>query len=180
MKKRNYLTIWCVPCDALLHARTILQNDHWTATGHKVCYSPMSTSRVRVKDVYLPERTQLLYPGTSGHCQDKTSTHYLPVWRCALCRRWRFENLHRGQERRLTPRYRLPLYAQRGDQCDRKYSVSFVCLPICKMAKVDMASPPVGVLAMVSTLATKTHKTLHYAQTDETMVIPFAGLVFPG
>lgn len=30
--------------------------------------------------------------------------------------------------------------------------------------------PPVGVLAMVSTLATKTHKTLHHAQTDETMV----------
>ncbi|KAL4076965.1 hypothetical protein V8B97DRAFT_1866259 [Scleroderma yunnanense] len=30
--------------------------------------------------------------------------------------------------------------------------------------------PPVGVITMVSTLATKTHKTLHYAQTDETMM----------
>ncbi|KAI6103548.1 hypothetical protein F5141DRAFT_1189861 [Pisolithus sp. B1] len=30
--------------------------------------------------------------------------------------------------------------------------------------------PPVAVIAMVSTLATKMHKTLHYAQTDETMM----------
>ncbi|KAI6113334.1 hypothetical protein EDD16DRAFT_1145811 [Pisolithus croceorrhizus] len=30
--------------------------------------------------------------------------------------------------------------------------------------------PPIAVIAMVSTLATKVHKTLHYAQTDETMM----------
>lgn len=30
--------------------------------------------------------------------------------------------------------------------------------------------PPVGVITMVSSLATKMHKTLHYAQTDETMM----------
>lgn len=30
--------------------------------------------------------------------------------------------------------------------------------------------PPAAVIAMVSTLATKVHKTLHYAQTDETMI----------
>jgi hypothetical protein len=30
--------------------------------------------------------------------------------------------------------------------------------------------PPVGVLTMVGTLATKVHKTMHYCETDETMV----------
>lgn len=30
--------------------------------------------------------------------------------------------------------------------------------------------PPNGVISMVSSLATKTHKTMHYCQTDETMV----------
>ena len=30
--------------------------------------------------------------------------------------------------------------------------------------------PPNGVLTMVSTLATKTHRTLHHMETDETMV----------
>ena len=95
-----------------------------------------------------------------------------------MCRR-RPENLHRGKGPRFLPRYRLPLY-QRGDQCDRKHSVSFACLPICKAAKVDMASPPTGVIAMISILATDTHKALHCAQTDETMVIPFGGLVFLG
>ena len=43
-----------------------------------------------------------------------------------------------------------------------------------------MASPAAGVIAMVSILATKTHKVLYCAQTDETTVIPFGGLVFPG
>lgn len=31
-------------------------------------------------------------------------------------------------------------------------------------------SPPNGVLMMVSNLATKTHRTMHYAETDESMV----------
>ena len=32
------------------------------------------------------------------------------------------------------------------------------------------ARPPNGVLTMVSTLSTKTHRTLHHLDTDETMV----------
>lgn len=34
-------------------------------------------------------------------------------------------------------------------------------------------SPPNGVLTMVGTLATKTHRTLHHLDTDETMVSGF-------
>ncbi|KAH7922819.1 hypothetical protein BV22DRAFT_1069793 [Leucogyrophana mollusca] len=34
--------------------------------------------------------------------------------------------------------------------------------------------PPNGVITMVSTLATKTHKTMHYAETDETMIPLFS------
>ena len=36
-----------------------------------------------------------------------------------------------------------------------------------------MDSPPNGVITMVSTLATKTHRTLHHEETDETMVRAF-------
>jgi hypothetical protein len=37
--------------------------------------------------------------------------------------------------------------------------------------EVERIHSPGGVLAMVNQLATKQHKTLHHAQTDETMVM---------
>jgi hypothetical protein len=44
-------------------------------------------------------------------------------------------------------------------------SSSFICI----ITNVT-SSPPGGVLTMVGTLATKVHKTMHYCETDETMV----------
>lgn len=40
------------------------------------------------------------------------------------------------------------------------------------------ARPPLGVLTMVGTLAGKTHRTMHYCDTDETMVSPSWSHIF--
>lgn len=57
------------------------------------------------------------------------------------------------------------------DECDCEYTVStyYSCIryrlhPSCQ------TRPPVGVLTMVGMLADKAHKTMHYADTDESMV----------
>lgn len=52
-------------------------------------------------------------------------------------------------------------------ETDYRYMINVVTSAIVN------APPPNGVIAMVSTLATKTHKTLHHAETDETMLPVF-------
>lgn len=41
---------------------------------------------------------------------------------------------------------------------------------LVRVGAIVNTPPPNGVILMVSGLATKTHKTMHYCQTDETMV----------
>jgi hypothetical protein len=67
-------------------------------------------------------------------------------------------------------------------------NVLFTCVPRCDckhpvsppksfqtliMALRRKSRPPAGVIAMVSTLATKNHRTMHHAETDESMVLEF-------
>jgi hypothetical protein len=54
---------------------------------------------------------------------------------------------------------------------NREYTVGDYCRYI-EPSDGEKCSPPNGVVAMVSTLATKIHKTLHHGETDECMVCP--------
>jgi hypothetical protein len=54
---------------------------------------------------------------------------------------------------------------------NREYTVGDYCRYM-EPSDGEKCSPPNGVIAMVSTLATKNHKTLHHGETDECMVCP--------
>jgi hypothetical protein len=61
--------------------------------------------------------------------------------------------------------------AQHRDERNREHAVSNPSMiqVLCTNTNTWFR-PPVGVLTMVGTLATKVHKTMHYCETDETMV----------
>lgn len=120
----------------------------------------------------LPARTKLVDSTASGHCKDETPPRHIPVRRRSLCCSRRLEDPYSGKESGYPPCQRLPVHDQCRHECNCQHTVRRIYSHIPRMFDLrgTFLRPPVAVLGMVSTLATKTHKTLHHAETDEIMV----------
>ncbi|KAJ3552242.1 hypothetical protein NM688_g4254 [Phlebia brevispora] len=120
-------------------------NDHWTAKAHKlyVRYNFMSSQRERN---WFIERLQQDI-ATGKHIRVTFLSGNVQLAAVGLLKTY-----VNNKDRELPP------------AMDHRYMLNIVTSAI-----VD-TPPPNGVLAMLSSLSTKTHKTLHHLNTDETMV----------
>ncbi|KIJ68942.1 hypothetical protein HYDPIDRAFT_80069 [Hydnomerulius pinastri MD-312] len=116
-------------------------NDHWTAKSHK---KERNWFIQQLQGIARMKRVRITFLSGDVHCAA------VGVLKTLVRNKG-------GKDNRATS-IEIP------PSTDYRYMINVVTSAIVN------TPPPNGVITMVSTLATKTHKTLHHAETDETMI----------
>jgi hypothetical protein len=121
----------------------------------------------------LAGRAKLVHRTNAALCKNEKRSCIIFERRCSLCGCGSPEDTLEEQETYCTTTFGgLSLYDQCGHQSVLKIHVLRSASILCLGAIVN-TPPPSTVISMVSSLATKNHKTMHYADTDESMVRSF-------
>ena len=126
------------------------QNDHWTAKAHK---KERNWFIEQLQFFAKAKRIRVSFLSGDVHCAAVGVLKTLATSKNAVV---------------LPPvdyRYMINVVTSEPENRFHSEIIDLVCV-----GAIVNTPPPNGVVLMVSSLATKTHKTMHYCQTDETMV----------